>query len=88
MSYARLLGGREGLKWSDVVSIRYNRYCHWFVVRTNADQVARVSLMLRGIPDFSRLVLSHVQRTAIDPNALPILESASAFGQKNAVPHT
>lgn len=75
MSYARLFGGRDNLKWPDVISVRYSRYCQWFVVRTKDGQVARIHLMLRGISDFCRLVLSHVPRTAIDSSALSSLQA-------------
>jgi small-conductance mechanosensitive channel len=78
MNYGRLTGKRGSLKWSEVVRVRYVLGMNWFKLETQSGAVARVSAMLMGLPEFARLVLTHVSPAAIDPKTAPVLEATAA----------
>ena len=78
LSYGRLFRRRGYLKWSDLRSVTYAPTMKWFRLETHAGEVARISAMLIGLPEFARLLLAHAQRGAIDAQTLPILEATAA----------
>ena len=84
MNYGRLTGTRGILKWSEVANVRYAPGIKWFRLETRSGEVARVSAMLVGLPEFARLVLAHAPPGAIDGNTLPVLQ-ATAAGQPPSV---
>jgi hypothetical protein len=52
----------------------------WFKIQTSSGEIARISSMLVGLPEFAQAVLSNVSTEAIDSNTLSILEAtASGF---------
>jgi len=79
MSYGRLLGSRRFLKWSDLRFVRYAPVMKWFRLETRSGDVARISAMLIGLPEFARLILANAPAEAIEPGTLPILQ-ATAHG--------
>jgi hypothetical protein len=56
----------------------------WFRLETQSGDVARISAMLIGLPEFARLLLSHAQPHAIDAETLLILQ-ATADGNPPSV---
>ena len=78
LSYGRLSGRRKHLEWSDVVRVRYAPVMKWFRVETRSGDVARISAMLVGLPEFARLVLAHAPPGVIDRETLPVLEATAA----------
>lgn len=77
MVYGRLLRSRRSLAWSDVVQVRYATGMKWFRLETLSGEVARISIMLRGLPEFARTVLSHVPASAIDEETATILHATA-----------
>ena len=77
LSYGRLTGRRRFLKWTDVRCVQYAPVMKWFRLETSSGDVARISVMLVGLPEFARLVLRHAPQAAIDPETLPILEATA-----------
>jgi hypothetical protein len=84
MSSRRLTGRRGSFKWTEVATVRYAPAMKWFRLGTQSGNVARVSVMLSGLPEFARLVLAHVPPSAIEPHTLPVLQ-ATADGQPPSV---
>src|SRR5690348_15474758 len=74
LSYGRLAGRRGYLKWADLCRVRYDPAMKWFRLETQAGDVARISAMLIGLPEFARLLLSHAPPHAIGAETLPILQ--------------
>ena len=74
MNYGRLMGGRGYLRWTDVRHVRYSPVVGWLRLESSAGDVARIRLMLVGLPEFARLVLEHVPSVAIESDARPVLQ--------------
>jgi hypothetical protein len=77
INYGRLLGARGSLKWRDVTHLTYSPWMRRFRIETSSGEVARISAMLRGLPDFAQAVLTQVPSYAIDERALAALKSSS-----------
>jgi len=71
---------RKRMDWSDVSFIRYSHVLKWFVLRSRNGDVARLSVMLMGLPEFARLALQHSPPDALDEATADILR-ASAEGK-------
>jgi hypothetical protein len=59
LAYTKALGTRKYLRWSDVSSVRYAAAMKWFRLETRSGEVARISVMLMGLPQFAGLLLAH-----------------------------
>jgi hypothetical protein len=79
-----LIGTRKYLRWSDLRSVRYAPGMKWFRLETRAGGVARISVMLMGLPEFARLLLEHAPGDAVEAGARPVLQ-ATAEGQPPSV---
>jgi PH (Pleckstrin Homology) domain-containing protein len=77
LSHRSLLGRRD-IKWAEVSSVRYSLAMKWFRLETRAGRIARVSVMLVGLPEFARLLLAKVPPGAIEPQTVPVLEATAA----------
>ena len=84
MNSRRFTGRRGSLTWSEVATVRYSPAMKWFRLGSRSGEVARVSVMLVGLPEFARLVLAHVPPSAIEPHTLPVLQ-ATADGRPPSV---
>lgn len=71
--YPTLLRGMKSMHWADVAALRYNPLFRWFHLRSRSGDVARVSAMLKGLPEFARLALDHVAGEAIDAATAELL---------------
>lgn len=68
---------RRHLRWSDLRAVRYAPGMKWFRLETHAGDVARVSAMLMGLPEFARLLLEHAPPGVIDTDSRLILEATA-----------
>jgi hypothetical protein len=84
LAYMKALARRNYLRWSDLRDVRYAPGMKWFRLETRSGDVARISVMLMGLPEFARLLLVHAPADAIEPGTLPILK-ATAEGQPPSV---
>ena len=84
LSYRKLLGTTKTLRWSDVRAVRYAPAMKWFRLETRSGDVARISVMLMGLPEFARLLLEHVPVDAVDSESRQILQ-ATAEGHPPSV---
>jgi hypothetical protein len=82
--YRRITGVKSFLVWSDLRAVRYSRYMNWFRLETNSGNVARVSVMLMGLPEFARLLLRTAPRDSIEAATLNLLR-VIAFGSPPSV---
>jgi hypothetical protein len=73
MDYGRMFGRRGTFNWSDTKRVRYASVMKWFAIDLRDGSTVRVSVMLMGLPEFARLLLVHVPRSAIDDEAYVLL---------------
>lgn len=66
MTWRKLSGARKELKWVDVKTVRYSNSMKWFRVETMNGDVARISLMLMGLPQFAQLLWNNAPAQAFD----------------------
>ena len=84
LAYRKLVGTRKYLRWSDLRDVRYAPVLKWFRLETRSGHVARISVMLMGLPEFARLLLAEAPEDAIDSDTLRILQ-ATAEGKPSSV---
>lgn len=76
--YRRLTGSRGKLKWSELRRVRYAPAMKWFRLEDRSGEVARISTMLIGLPEFARVLLANTDPSVIDAETLPILMATAA----------
>lgn len=74
INYGTLLGRRGEMRWSELEQVRYSPLLNWFRLKSRTGQVAHISEMLIGLPEFARLVLQHVPPNSIEPSTKFLLE--------------
>jgi hypothetical protein len=74
----RLTGTRRTLRWSDIRRVTYAPTMKWFRLEDQSGDVARVSAMLIGLPEFAKVLLAHTPPGVIDAETLPILVATAA----------
>ena len=84
LAYRTLGGTRKYIRWSDLRDVRYAPSMKWFRLETRSGDVARISVMLMGLPEFARLLLEHAPEGAIVDGTLQILH-ATAEGHPPSV---
>lgn len=77
LSYGRMFGRRGYLKWSDLRRVYYASSMKWFRLETGSGDVARISAMLTGLPQFARFLLEYAPTEAIEIRTIPILEATA-----------
>src|SRR5262245_51864941 len=77
LSYGRIFGRRGYLKWSDLRRVKYAQSMKWFRLETQSGDVARVSAMLTGLPQFACFLLEYAPTEAIDIKTIPVLEATA-----------
>jgi len=78
LAYRSLAGTRRYFRWSDLRSVRYAPLMKWFRLETQSGNIARVSVMLMGLPEFARLLLKNAPQGAIDAGTLDMLRATAA----------
>lgn len=78
MNYGRWSGRRRDLRWADLRSVRYSPFMRWFRLETASGEVARISAMLIGLPEFAHLLLRHAPAESIDEETVAILMETAA----------
>lgn len=72
------LGVRKQIAWSDLRAVQYAPSMKWFRLETRSGTVARVSVMLMGLPEFARLLLRHAPHDAIDAVTKDVLRETAS----------
>ena len=84
MTYRTLTGVSKDLHWSELRSVQYAPGMKWFRLETQSGDVARISAMLMGLPEFARLLLEHTPKHVIENKTRPVLE-ATANGRPPSI---
>jgi hypothetical protein len=84
LAYRKFFGARKYLRWSDLRAVRYDPGMKWFRLETQSSEVARLSVMLMGLPEFARVLLLHAPRSAIESDTRQVLK-ATAEGNPPSV---
>lgn len=77
LAYTTLFGARRSLRWNAVCTLSFAPRMQWFRIEDTSGSVARLSVMLMGLPEFARVALKHVPAAAIDPETLQILHETA-----------
>jgi hypothetical protein len=72
------VGTRKSIRWADLAAVRYAPSMKWFRLETGSGTVARISVMLMGLPEFARVLLQHAPPGAIDAATLDVLRATAA----------
>jgi hypothetical protein len=78
LGYSRLTGRRGYLRWSELRRVRYVPAMKWFRLETASGDVARISVVLVGLPELASLLLAHAPATAVDADTASILQATAA----------
>ena len=78
LQFTPFFRGPVTLLWRDVKSVRYVHRLRWFRIEGPFGSVARISVMLTGLPEFARLLLNAVPERVIEPAAAQILKETAA----------
>ncbi len=77
LDYGGMFGRRGSMRWGDVRAVRYGNMMKWFRLEDAHGNVARLSAMLIGLPEFARLALRHVPAEALDGATWDLLEQTA-----------
>lgn len=78
LEYGSLTGARGSMSWADVTHLRYANTLKWFRIEDAQGNVARLSIMLTGLPEFAAQALQHVPPHAMDAPTRAVLERTAA----------
>ena len=78
MSYGKLFGARKHLQWIELRNVSYAPAWKWFRLETRHGEVARISVMLMGLPEFARLLIANAPHGVIEQPALSVLRETAA----------
>lgn len=73
LHFRGLTGRRLYLRWSEIEQVSYGDLAKWFVLRARDGRVARISILLRGLPLFARKLLRHAPAGSIDSASRALL---------------
>jgi hypothetical protein len=78
MSYGKLFGSRGHFSWIELRNVSYAPAWKWFRLETRHGEVARISVMLTGLPEFARLLIANAPHGVIEQPALSVLRETAA----------
>ena len=84
LRYRKWTGARKFMRWSEVRSVRQSATMKWFRLEDSNGNVARLSFMLMGLPEFARLLLRHAPDDVLEPAVKTVLR-ATAEGNPPSV---
>jgi hypothetical protein len=58
--------------------VQYAPAMKWFRLETRAGSVARISIMMMGLPEFARVLLKSAPQAVIDAQTLDVLQATAA----------
>jgi hypothetical protein len=77
LRYVSVLAGERLFRWDELRSLKYVPYLHWFVLENSQGQVARISIMMTGLPAFAILLMERARNVSIDAAAVPLLKQTA-----------
>lgn len=69
IDYGGMFGTHGFMAWKDVQRVTISQTMGWCVLESSSGAKARMSVLLEGLPQFSKLVLEHVPRERIQSEA-------------------
>ena len=72
-----VFSGERMFRWDELRSLKYSTFSRWFVLENSQGHVARISIMMTGLPAFARLLMERALDVSIDPAAIPILKQTA-----------
>jgi hypothetical protein len=73
LDYGGMFGKQGFMTWESVQRVSIIPWAGWFLLETSSGKKARISLMLEGLTHFANMVLEHVSRKRIEPEAYVFL---------------
>ena len=77
LRYVNVFTGERMFRWDELRSLKYAPNLRWFILENSQGQVARISIMMTGLPAFARLLMERARNVAIDSAAIPILKQTA-----------
>ena len=79
IDYGGMFGKQGFMAWKSVQRVSISQTMGWYVLESTSGAKARISVLLEGLIQFSKLVLEHVPRERIQPEAyLFLMQTANA----------
>jgi hypothetical protein len=69
IDYGGMFGTQGFMAWKDLEYVSISQTMGWCILKSSSGAKARISVLLEGLPQFSRLVLEHVPRERIQMEA-------------------
>jgi len=73
LGYFSVFTGARLFRWKELRSLKYAPNMHWFKLVDSEGHVARISVMMTGLPEFARLLMERAREVNIDAATVPIL---------------
>jgi hypothetical protein len=77
LRYVNVFSGERMFRWDELSSLKYAPHMRWFVLTSSQGHVARISVMMTGLPAFARLLMERARNVSIDPATIPILKQTA-----------
>ena len=77
LEYISVFTGKRFFRWDELQSLSYAPNMRWFVLRSSRGDVARVSVMMTGLPEFARRLMERARHVDIAASAIPILKQTA-----------
>ena len=77
LEYVSVFSGKRIFRWNELQSLRYAPNMRWFKLENSQGQVARISVMMTGLPEFARLLMERARNVDIDAATIPVLEQTA-----------
>jgi hypothetical protein len=77
LRYVSVFTGERHFRWDELKSLKYADSMKWFVLKNSRGEVARISVMMIGLPAFARLLMERARHVDIEPATIPILRKTA-----------
>ena len=77
LRYVSVFSGERMFRWDELRSLKYAPHMRWFILESSQGHVARISVMMTGLPAFARLLMERALNVSIDPAAIPVLKQTA-----------
>ena len=78
INFGKMTGFRGFIQWAELKSVEFSSVMHWFKLKSHDGQVARISTILNGLPEFAQYILNHARSTAISATTKVVLEETAS----------
>lgn len=75
--WSTLFLGKGEARWTDIRRVTFSPSMKWFRLETSTGRVLRISVMLTGLPELARLLVTRLPHEVIEKKTLAILKDAT-----------